>query len=141
MRLFKTICGFALVLTLVPSGCSSAKRDRPQTFPVHGELFVDGKPAAGARVQLTSLGDEKLARLAPHAIVEADGSFRLTTFQTGDGAPIATYALTLTWAAPPQPGHEEGPDRFRGRFADPRRPVREVQIHAGDNDLGRLDLK
>jgi hypothetical protein len=141
MRILKIACGSALVLALMPAGCSSSKGDRPPTFPAHGQLFVNDQPAAGAKIQLTALSDEKLAKLCPHAIVEANGSFRLTTFQTGDGAPLGSYALTITWASPPQPGHEEGPDRFRGRFADPRRPVREVQIHLGDNDLGRLDLK
>jgi hypothetical protein len=141
MRWLTNGCGCVLLLALLATGCSSSKGDRPPTFPAHGLVFVNGQPAAGAKVQLNALGDEKLAKLCPHAVVEADGSFRLTTFQTGDGAPVGTYALTITWAAPPQPGHEEGPDRFRGRFADPRRPVRELQICLGDNDLGRMDLK
>ncbi len=140
MRWLTNGCGSVLVLALLATGCSS-KGDRPPTFAAHGLVFVNGQPAAGAKVQLNGLGDEELAKLCPHAIVAADGTFQLTTFKTGDGAPLGTYAVTITWAAAPQPGHEEGPDRFRGRFADPRRPVREVQIHRGDNDFGRMDLK
>ncbi len=141
MRMLTNGCGVVLILALLTAGCSSSKSDRPPAFPAHGFVFVNGQPAAGAKVQLNAPSDEKLASLCPHAIVAADGAFRLTTFQTGDGAPVGTYALTITWPAPPQAGHEEGPDRFRGRFADPRRPLRDVPIHIGDNDLGRIELK
>jgi hypothetical protein len=129
------------VLALALGGCSGSKVGRPPTYPVRGRLFVGDRPAAGARVQLTAAGDPKLIGLCPHATVEPDGSFRLTTFKTGDGAPAGTYALTLTWPLPPAPGQEEGPDRFRGRYADPRRPVRQVQAAPGDNDLGAVRLK
>ena len=80
-------------------------------------------------------------RLCPHATVEADGSFRLTTYKSGDGAPAGTYVLTLTWPLPPRAGMEEGPDRFRGRYADPRRPLRQVQIAAANNELESMDIK
>jgi hypothetical protein len=133
--------GAGTLLILVLGGCGWMHRDRPTTYPVRGSLFVQGRPAAGATVLLTAMGDPKLARLCPHALVEADGSFRLTTFTTGDGAPAGIYALTLTWPAPPRPGQEEGPDRLRGRYADPRKPVRQVAIAAGDNALEPLQLK
>ena len=129
------------VLALALGGCSGSQGDGLRTYPVRGSVFVGDKPAAGARVQLNARGDLKLVGLCPHATVEPDGSFRLTTYRTGDGAPAGTYALTVTWPLPPRPGQEEGPDRFRGRYADPRRPAREVQVTEGDNDLGRLDLK
>jgi hypothetical protein len=50
------------------------------------------------------------------------------------------YALTVKWPLPPRRGREEGPDRFQGRFADPRRPLRKVEILSSDNNLGRIDL-
>jgi hypothetical protein len=132
----------ALLVALCFSGCSGPREDRPLTFPVRGEVRVGGKPAAGARVQLISLGDPALAGLAPHGEVTADGSFRLTTFRTGDGAPAGRYAVTLTWPLPPRPGKEsEGPDRFRRRYADPRRPLREVRIVASENVLPPIELK
>src|SRR5947209_5956143 len=124
------------VLLLCFGGCRGARDDRPETYPVRGEVRVGGKPAAGARVQLIALDEPALARFAPHGDVGPDGTFRLTTFRTGDGAPAGRYALTLTWPLPPRPGREdEGPDRFRRRYADPRRPVREVRIVAGENVL------
>ena len=105
----------------------------PPTYPVRGELYFNGKPAVGARVRLFAIGNPKLEGLCPHGEVEADGSFRLMTYQTGDGAPEGTYALTVTWPLPPPPGKELGKDRFRGKYADPRHPVREVRVTPGEN--------
>jgi hypothetical protein len=129
------------VLVLLLAGCWGAKEERPPAFPVRGKVLVNGRPAAGAIVVLHAMSDTKLAGLCPHALVEPDGSFRLTTYRSEDGAPAGTYALTLTWALPPRPGLEEGPDRFRGRYADPRRPVCQVEITAGPNDLDPVQLK
>jgi hypothetical protein len=71
-------------------------------------------------VQLVALNDPLLARLVPHAEVDADGSFRLTTtFRTGDGAPAGRYALTLTWPLSARPG---------------KRGLRQVENCPGEND-------
>jgi len=96
---------------------------------------------AGAIVQLYGVGDAKLEGLCPHGIVGPDGSFRLTTYKTGDGAPLGTYAVTIRWPAPPPPDREEGPDRFEGRYADPQQPIRQVEIVPDKNVLERIDLE
>jgi hypothetical protein len=130
-----------LLLLLCVAGCWGRRDDRPETFPVCGEVHVGGKPAAGARVQLTALDDPALARLAPHAETNATGAFRLTTFRTGDGAPAGRYALTLTWPLPPGPrSRSDGPDRLKRRYADPHRPLREVRIVPGENVLAPVEL-
>jgi hypothetical protein len=131
----------AAITLLLLAGCSASHADRPPTYPVHGQVLVGGKPAAGARVRLVGLDNAALARLVPHAECGADGSFQLTTFRTGDGAPAGRYALTLAWPSRPTGGREEGLDRFKGRYADPRRPVREVRVVAGVNELGRIEIQ
>lgn len=134
-------CVPALVLGLLLSGCSRPRSDRLETHPAGGMLFLGDKPAAGARVQLNPVDDARLAGLYPHAIVEKDGSFQLTTYKTHDGAPIGTYALTVAWPLPARPNREEGPDRFQGRYSDPRRPVAQVTVIAGENNLGTIHVK
>jgi len=133
-------CAVAVALSLVAAGCSRPRLDRPETHPVRGRLFVGDKPAAGARVQLNAVDEPKLAGLYPHAIVESDGSFQLTTYRTHDGAPAGTYALTVKWPFPPSPKREEGPDRFQGRYSNPQKPAAQVQVSAGENDLGAIRL-
>ncbi len=114
--------------------------DRSACYPVQVRVLVAGKPATDARVALIALVDQALARLAPHAEVGADGTFGITTFRTGDGAPVGRFALTLTWP-PPRPGMEVGTDRFKRRYADPLRLLGRVENVAGDNDLGAMALK
>jgi hypothetical protein len=128
-------------LSLLLAGCA-ARLDRPETHPAKGTVLFDGKPATGARLRLTSVDNPLLDKLVPHAEVAADGSYRLTTFRTADGAPAGRYAVTLTWPLPGRPGKEEqGPDRFKGRFADPRRPIGTVEIVAGENVLEPIPLR
>jgi hypothetical protein len=103
-------------------------------------LLIRGQPAAGAVVRLQA-ADAKLARLCPHATVENDGTFRVTTFDTADGAPTGTYALTLTWPLPPRPGHENAnTDRLKGRYADPKQPALRVDVKAAAVDLQTIRL-
>jgi hypothetical protein len=124
------------------AGCPWSKSDQPPVYSATGQVFVGGQPAANAHVQLHAVDSPKLRPLYPHAIVGADGTFQLTTFRSNDGAPAGVYALTIIWPSPPKPGHDEdGPDRFKGRFADPQRPVQQVEVKVGPNDLGRIDLK
>jgi hypothetical protein len=129
--------------SLALAGCSKPPRaDRLPTYPVAGHVFDRGQPAAGAQVQLWAVGGDLMrAAACPHATVEADGSFRLTTYETEDGAPPGEYGLTLRWPLPPPPGKEEGPDRFQGRYADPARPLRQVRISANNNELAPIQLE
>jgi hypothetical protein len=136
----RRMSGAAALTFLLVCGCSGSSSNRLETFPVTGRLMVEGQPAAGARVQLTAVGNVKLAGLCPHATVESDGSFRLTTYRTNDGAPPGSYALTVTWPSRPQRGQEEGPDRFRGRYGNPLRPIQTVEVAAADNDLGTVTI-
>jgi hypothetical protein len=130
----------ALFCSLV--GCNNSSiPGRPEVYPVSGELFVNGRPAAKAIVELRVVGNLLKDHWRPHAIVDEDGSFSLTTFKTDDGAPVGDYALTVSWPSPPKrPFDPNGPDRFKGGYADPRRPVRQVHIAADENNLGRIDL-
>jgi hypothetical protein len=144
MKPQRVLVGWWVVGTLALglAGCPWSKSDQPPVYPATGQVFMSGQPAVNAHVQLCAIDAPTLRPLFPHAIVGADGTFHLTTFRTNDGAPAGSYALMVTWPSPPKPGHDEdGPDRFRGRYADPQRPVRQVEIKPGQNDLGRIDLK
>jgi hypothetical protein len=64
-------------------------------------LLPDGSPLAGATVQFVP---EEGGRPA-HGLTGDDGSFRLTTFSTGDGAKEGDYKVVIT---PPGPSQSEG---------------------------------
>ncbi len=63
------------------------------TQPVEGTVYLNGVPAVGTEVRFQWLGEGR--RYPSVAKVQGDGSFVLTTFQEGDGAPAGDYAVTL----------------------------------------------
>jgi hypothetical protein len=82
--------------------------------------------------------------MRPHATVQSDGSFHLTTFATRDGAPVGDFALTVTWPGPRIKGQgddEPGPDRLQQRYADPKKPAASIHIGTETTDLTTIDLK
>ena len=121
--------------------------------PVEGKVLWRGKPAAGARVIFHPIL-ETPNQLQPSALVEADGSFHLKTWNPGhrgdpaDGAPPGEYRATIDWldfsrkASPPKDklkGYAE--DKLKGRYADPKRSSLQVTVKEGENVLPPFELK
>ena len=67
-------------------------------------------------------------RLRPAAETGLDGKFKLTTFETYDGAPAGQYNVMVRWGPRPQSAAGEArpergkrpPDRLRGRYMNPQ---------------------
>ena len=78
------------------AGCWRGPMTVP-TFPVTGKVLVGEEPASGAFVVFhpVAVDDDSFER--PRAQVRADGSFVVTTFFDGDGAPAGQYAVTVEW--------------------------------------------
>lgn len=89
------------------AGCGGDAR-RP-AHSVNGTLLIGGKPAAGAHLIFHPVEEGRIARAV--GITKPDGSFRLTTYQSGDGAPQGEYAVTIFWPDPSLPADDcEGGD-------------------------------
>jgi len=87
----------ALLVTLaVVCGCSS-EPPRVPVFPVTGKVTFKGKPAEGAQVVLFAVNSANAAELAPSGKVGKDGTFSLTAYEPGDGAPDGDYVATISW--------------------------------------------
>lgn len=71
------------------------KRTRLPVHPVQGWAYYQGTPMPGAVLAFTPLADKK--GVAARGVVQADGSFTLTTYQDSDGAVEGEYAVTATW--------------------------------------------
>lgn len=131
----------AALLALASPGCDRPS-EGPPTYPVQGVLKVDGKPAEGAQVILHPAGgkdfDQRGAR--PTGRVEADGTFRMTTYQIGDGAPAGRYVVTVYWAEYAE-SLEPSPDRLKGRYGDPAKSTLNVEIQESPTTLPPWDLK
>jgi serine/threonine-protein phosphatase CPPED1 len=71
--------------------------ERKQSFPVKGFVYCDGAPPAGATITFYSQdrGGKGGARRTADAVVEGDGSFKLSSNGAFDGAPAGEYVVTV----------------------------------------------
>ncbi|VTS06911.1 hypothetical protein [Tuwongella immobilis] len=139
-RFLRGFLGLALVFT----GTACSQDSRTPVYPVQGELRYRGKPVAGAWVVFHATQGDRLRALKPFGKTDASGAFQLRTYEGTDGAPAAEYAVTVTWPGPipkGDPDATEGPDQFRGRYADPTQSKWKVRIEPGENRLPRMDLE
>ena len=116
---------FSIVLVLIIAipACHRAKSHKP-VYPVKGRV-VDShdKPAVGAMLVFhpVSPSDNDVAK--PVAQVDESGSFSLTTYVAGDGAPEGEYAVTIIWPEPKKtPFSPPGPDQLKGEYGNAASP-------------------
>ena len=131
----------AFALLTVTCGCSADS----QLHPVRGRVLCNGEPAVGARVIFHPKNDPTLQGAHPAGVVTADGSFTLTTYKPGDGAPVGDYIVAVTWPDDAAKTGNHGSkhsdnDRLHGKYSDPAKPLLQAQVVAGDNDLPAFDL-
>jgi hypothetical protein len=67
----------------------------PQLYPVRGQVFYEGKPAAGALVVFLPEDPNKSQAHVASALVEPDGSYVLGTHKAMDGAMAGPYVVTV----------------------------------------------
>ena len=133
--------GWALTLLFLSTGGCGPQSEGPPTYPVHGALTVDGKPAHNAQVIFHPADgrdfDQRGAR--PTGRVGADGAFALTTYFPGDGAPAGRYAVTVYWAENPD-SLEPSPDRLKGRFSEPSKSTLQAEVGESATELPPWNL-
>jgi hypothetical protein len=86
-------------------------------YPVSGKVTLDGKPLAGVTVVLHPVDKARFKRdERPFARTEADGSFKLTTYEKQDGAPDGEYKVAIAFEAGGPAGDDDGSDQaVRGK--------------------------
>lgn len=121
------------------SGCNSRPSyQEADVFPVSGSVSVDGKPAAGVVIVFHPQTDTGMTKgNKPFTTSGEDGTFEVTTYTTGDGAPIGEYIVTFIW-----PENPRGPsqDRLKGRYAKPELSQITVTVQEGENQLPNWNL-
>ncbi len=101
--------------------------------PVGGKVFYRGSPAAGAEIVFPRLdaATKKPAESA-RGRVEADGSFRLTTYRAFDGALAGEYQVSITWYPPTSVrGGPRGANRLPDRYARPETSKLTATVESG----------
>lgn len=124
VRLWRACLALVLAAGLL-SGC--AQNTRKPVFPVRGQVYVNGKPAVGAKVFFIPLESDPDA-VAPYGVVDAEGSFALTTYLTFDGAPEGKYTVTIRW-----PG-------LKGLYDNPKSSKLTATVEKTANELPPFQL-
>lgn len=132
-----------LVVTCLLVGCSSPKTDRKPTFPVTGEVHVDGQPAADLAVVLNPVaGLDKMKPTVTQGMTGPDGKFVVSTYDAGDGAPVGEYKVTFTWGKLNPISMTYDNDRLNGKYAEPEQSTFTIKVEQGKPvDMGKIELK
>ncbi len=86
------VLGLALTCVLMlPLGCSSKPKDQPNLAPVSGRVTFKGKPVEGASVVFHGPKSPRAAT----GRTDADGRYKLSMFNTNDGAVLGENVVTI----------------------------------------------
>jgi hypothetical protein len=131
-------CLAVLALALLCSACSSGRKP---VNPVHGQILVDGKPAANAQV-LFHPAEGGNDDLKPTGQTDDQGYFHLTSYANGDGAPEGSYIVTVTWFRVYGGGGQEVVryNALPQRYAAPQSSQLRASVAKGNNELDPLQL-
>jgi hypothetical protein len=115
----RRIAGFVLVCIVAASivtagGCSKRRVNRPQTFPVKGVVTMGGEPLAGATVMFNPVASGGSGAIA---LTDDQGRYKLTTFDSGDGAVAGEYRVAFVKTIFPK---QEGVDPMVAMSGDPK---------------------
>jgi hypothetical protein len=125
-----------VVVALLAASCSSG----PKLHPVKGQLFHNDQPAEGASVVLHRK-DGAADEPRPSGTVRADGSFTLSTYPHGEGAPPGEYVVLVTWY-PPNAREQENPrNKLPDHYADPASSPLKATVKNGPTELEPIRLK
>ncbi len=127
----------ALALACASCGIKSS------IYPVSGRATYKGAAAAGATVFFQRRDVDPMNEHLTMGIVQQDGSFELVCGPLGKGAPPGVYDVLIEWKQVTGQGTgrpQQGQDRLKGRYADPKHPRFQVVIKPERNDLAPFDL-
>ena len=132
----------SLLGLLTFTGCGEETFDRVTVHPVEGKVILGNGSPEGAIVILHP-EDTSLDTLRPSAKVAADGSFKITTYQNGDGAPAGTYKVTVQLYKLPAKPSEFKPGRnvLPAAYGSPKTSQLSVAVAEGTNEISPIHLK
>ena len=132
----------ALLAALAVTGCGRSEKRVP-VFQVSGAISFEGKAPAGAQIVLHPVsGSESDALVAPVGKVKDDGTFQISTYGEGDGAPAGEYKATVQWfkivADPSGSGGGRGPNVLPPKYSTAQLSPITVSVKSEPNQLGPI---
>jgi hypothetical protein len=117
-RKTRLIARVGVILSLFAAvGCGDGKAP---TYEVTGRVLVKGAPAQGAFLVFHPKETSEKTVPRPFATTNSGGEFKLTTYESEDGAPAGSYRVSIVWRPVPKSTIEaEKPDRLGGKYSNP----------------------
>lgn len=127
------------------ASCSEEGPHRKETYPVTGRVTVDGN-VPDSPIQVTchsTMGIDQEHPTFSASMTGTDGSFELSTYETGDGVPPGEYVLTFFWGKMNLVSmNYGGPDKLKDRYKDPEKSPVKFTVEPGKpTELGLIELK
>lgn len=129
-------------LSLIMTGCKQEQQGGPRvkTVPIKGGVLVDGKPAAGLKVECHLVTPDPNFPYIPGAITDAEGRFEIATYEGGDGAPPGDYKLTFVWGEMNLLSRTYQGDKLKKKYADPLKSETSLKVVDKPIDMGDIPL-
>lgn len=124
--------------------CKGDDPNREETYPVVGEVYVDGQPAAGLQVTCHAVeGLDSETGWVCKGMTDETGKFEINTYEKGDGVPEGDYVITFMWGKTNFASMSYGgPDKLKKKYLNPKKSEYKFTAVKGEpTDLGRIDLK
>jgi hypothetical protein len=126
-----------LPMLVILSGCKS--ETRVPVFPVAGRVTYKGQPPVGAQVVLHPVNAAETNDVAPSGVVGNDGSFTVTVYEPGDGAPQGDYVATIQWRKFVDGG--AGPNVLPKEYSSPTTSPVKVSVSGGPTQVPPIAIK
>ncbi len=131
---FRTMSLLAMIYCCGFIGCQQDE-SLPATTPVKGSVAFQNQPAIGAVVVFHKV-DGSILDGMPSATVGADGTFELTSYKPGDGAPPGEYEVSISWAektSGTSSDPEFGPEKLPAKYQDEKQSG--LKVIVGDSSI------
>jgi len=127
---------FSALFICCLAGCGGAEGQKP-VFPVSGKVTMAGAPIAKATVIFQPLGKDQAVATA---ITDAQGVYKLTTYDSFDGAAAGQYEVMVTKNAAPPASNAPVHDPTGSNSSTPSAPTHNAK-KATDDTGATIDPK
>jgi len=125
------------------SGCGSSETaERLPVHPVAGTIKFGGERLEGAFVVLHPVEGSDPRALPARGYVDAQGNFRVTTYEANDGAAVGQYVVTVVHTPLIERDGDKvaGPNVLPAKYATSATSELKVPVVEGPNTLPEISL-
>jgi hypothetical protein len=120
-------------------GCGESEK-RLQVVPVSGKVAFQAQPPVGALVVLHPIKTSDVCGVTPTGTVNNDGTFTISAYEPGDGAPPGEYVATIQWNKYDQKLGGSGPNVLPKKYANASTSPLKVTVNQGSTEIKPITI-